>query len=82
MADHYDAGIAIDRLSFSTSEEAALNALDEAKQSHREDRHSFFLLERGTVTVEIDFQTFEIKASSVVGFKIFIFAGLKPAVSC
>lgn len=66
MADHFDGGIAIERICFSTLDEAALNASDEAKQSHREDRHSFFLLEKGAVTVEIDFQKFAIKASSVV----------------
>ena len=66
MADHFDAGIAIERLQLSKSEEAILNSSDEAKRSHREDRHSFFLLESGTVTIEIDFQKFEIKAPSVV----------------
>jgi AraC family transcriptional regulator, transcriptional activator of pobA len=65
MADHFDVGVAIERTYFSFSEETTLN-LDEAKQSHREDRHSFFLLESGTVIVEIDFQKFEIKPSSVV----------------
>lgn len=66
MADHFDGGIAIERLDISTSEEAILNSSDEAKQSHREDRHSFFLLERGRVVVEIDFQKFEVKSPSVV----------------
>jgi AraC family transcriptional regulator, transcriptional activator of pobA len=66
MTDQFDAGIAIDRMCFSPSEEATLNALDEAKQSHREDRHSFFLLERGTVTVEIDFQKHAIKSPAIV----------------
>ena len=66
MADHFDVGIAVERIFFSTSDEATLNASDEAKQAHREDRHSFFLLERGKVTVEIDFQKFEIKPSSIV----------------
>ncbi len=56
MADHFDAGIAIERLSIDPLEEANLNASDEAKKSHREDRHSFFLLERGTVILEIDDQ--------------------------
>ncbi|HEY9260765.1 helix-turn-helix domain-containing protein [Chitinophaga sp.] len=66
MADHYEVGIAIDRLQLSKSEEAALNATDEAKLAHREDRHSFFLLESGTVIIEIDFQKVEIKSPSVV----------------
>jgi AraC family transcriptional activator of pobA len=66
MTDHFDGGIAFERLSMNTLEEVALNAPDEAKQPHREDRHSFFLLEKGTVVVEIDFQTFEIRSPSVV----------------
>lgn len=61
-----DAGIAIERISISTAEEATLNASDEAKRSHREDRHSFFFLEKGTVILEIDFQTVEIRSPSVV----------------
>ena len=43
-----------------------LNSSEEAKQSHREDRHSFFLLEKGTVYIEIDFQQYKIEASSVI----------------
>lgn len=66
MADHSDIGIAIERLQISASEEATLNASDEARQSHREDRHSFFLLESGTVTIEIDFQELEIKSPSII----------------
>jgi AraC family transcriptional activator of pobA len=66
IADHFDVGIALDRIHFNVSEEAILNATDDAKLAHREDRHSFFLLEKGIVTVEIDFQKFEIKAPSIV----------------
>lgn len=43
-----------------------LNSSEEAKQSHREDRHSFFLLEKGTVHIEIDFQQYKIEQSSVI----------------
>jgi AraC-like DNA-binding protein/mannose-6-phosphate isomerase-like protein (cupin superfamily) len=66
IADQFDAGIAIERLIINTSEEALLNSSDEAKLAHREDRHSFFLLEHGTVIVEIDFHDFEIKAPSII----------------
>jgi len=66
IAEHFDAGIAIERIHFSTSEEAKLNSSDQAKLAHREDRHSFFLLESGTVIVEIDFQEYKIVAPSVV----------------
>ncbi|WP_428327696.1 helix-turn-helix domain-containing protein [Mucilaginibacter sp.] len=66
IADHFDSGIAFERLNFSKSEETILNSSDEARIAHREDRHSFFLLEKGTVVVEIDFQKFEIKPFSIV----------------
>jgi AraC family transcriptional activator of pobA len=66
MTDHFDAGIAFERLNLSKSEETILNSSDEARIAHREDRHSFFLLEKGTVVVEIDFQKFEIKPFSIV----------------
>jgi len=68
MADNFGAGISIEKISFKdllTLDEEFLNASEEAKQSHREDRHSFFLLEKGTVHLEIDFQNFQIESPSV-----------------
>lgn len=69
MADNSDTGIAIDKASFqdlppSTTDDP--NTFEEARRSHREDRHSFFLLEKGTVQIEIDFQTYIINHSSVI----------------
>lgn len=66
IADEFDIGIAIERLCFSTLDEANLNASDEAKQSHREERHSFFLLETGAVYIEIDFEAYKITAPAVI----------------
>jgi len=66
MADDFDTGISIERMSLSSADEAILNSSDEAKQSHRHDSHSFFLLEKGTVNIEIDFQKYTIKAPSVI----------------
>ena len=66
MTDDFGGGISIKRLRINASEERTLNASDEARQAHREDRHSFFLLETGAVAIEIDFQKFEMKAPSVV----------------
>ena len=63
MADDFGAGIAIEKISL---DEATFNNLEEAKDPHREDRHSFFLLENGTVHIEIDFQKFIIKSPSVI----------------
>jgi len=66
MADDFDTGISIERMSLSSADEAILNSSDEAKQSHRHDSHSFFLLEKGTVNIEIDFQKYTITAPSVI----------------
>lgn len=61
MADERSPGIVIERISFAHS-----MIEGEEKQSHRHDLHSFFLLEKGTVSIEIDFQKYEIKESSVI----------------
>src|SRR4051812_4184433 len=66
FSGEYDANISIERLHISASDEASLNASDEAKRSHREDRHSFFLLESGTVIMEIDFLEYKVVAPSIV----------------
>ena len=61
IVNEFGAGIAIERTSFKS-----LPSFKEAEQSHREDRHTFFLLEAGTVHVEIDFQTHIIKPACVI----------------
>ncbi|MBE7174390.1 MAG: helix-turn-helix domain-containing protein [Williamsia sp.] len=63
MADKSGKGIAIERLYF---KDFRAVAIEEAKQSHREDGHSFFLLEKGTVSVEIDFQKHTIKSPAII----------------
>lgn len=54
-------GITIERISFEQ-----LPDLGEWEQPERHDRHSFFLLEKGSVTMEIDFQQYEIHAPAVI----------------
>ena len=69
MVDEPGAGIAIERVTLKglrTAGEATVNVFEESKQSHRHDRHSFFLLESGTIHVEIDFQKYNIKPLSVI----------------
>ncbi|MBB6107691.1 AraC-like DNA-binding protein [Mucilaginibacter lappiensis] len=69
MTDNIGAGIAIERISFHdlrTLDNSTLDSFEESKLAHREDRHSFFLLENGIVHMEIDFQKYEIKSPSVV----------------
>lgn len=61
MADEFGNGIAIERIHFEE-----LNIFKEAKQSHRHDAHSFFLLENGTVHIEIDFEKYIINAPSII----------------
>ncbi len=69
MVDEFGAGIAIEKISFKnlrTSDKKTVTTFDEAKQFHRHDRHSFFLLENGIVDIEIDFQKYKIKSPSVI----------------
>jgi AraC family transcriptional regulator, transcriptional activator of pobA len=56
-----DSGIVSEKLAFRD-----LPGLGEWVQPERHDRHSFFLLEKGSVTIEIDFQTYEIKSPSII----------------
>lgn len=56
-----DTGILIDKIAFDN-----LPDLADWGQPERHDRHSFFLLEQGAVTIEIDFQKYEIKSPSVI----------------
>jgi len=68
MVNEPDHGIVIEKITFSDLSMPNLADLDsdEAKQSHRHDNHSFFLLENGTVSIEIDFQSYSIEAPSVI----------------
>jgi len=54
--DNSNTGIVIEKISFED-----LPDLAEWDQPERHDRHSFFLLEKGSVTIEIDFEKYEIK---------------------
>jgi len=63
MADEFGEGIAIERMSFDFND---LRISEEARQSHRHDGHSFFLLEKGTISAEIDFQKYTIIGPSVI----------------
>lgn len=58
--DEYDTGISIEKISVKELPVA------EKEQSHRHDRHSFFLLESGTVEIEIDFRQYKIKPRSIL----------------
>jgi AraC family transcriptional activator of pobA len=69
MADNFGGDISIERISINdlqSADIATLSTFEEAKQSHRHDGHSFFLLESGTVLIEIDFQRYTIAPLSVI----------------
>ncbi|MFD2934015.1 helix-turn-helix domain-containing protein [Spirosoma flavum] len=69
MVDNFGGDISIEKIAVSdliSSDKTDLNGFEEAEQSHRHDRHSFFLLESGTVHIEIDFEKYKIKPSSVI----------------
>lgn len=55
------AGISIERIFFES-----LPDLGDWEQPERHDRHSFFLLEKGSVTMEIDFQKYDIRSPSII----------------
>jgi len=63
MANEFGEGIAIEKISFNVND---IPVMEAARQSHRHDSHSFFLLESGTVSIEIDFQKYMIRPSSVI----------------
>lgn len=59
--DGENVGITVERILI-----VDLQLFTEAEVAHRHDFHSFFLLEKGTVTIEIDFRKHHIKAPSVI----------------
>ena len=61
FGDEGDFGISIEKMFVER-----LPFSEEAEQSHRHDRHSFFLLEKGAVSIEIDFQKHTIEPYSIL----------------
>jgi AraC family transcriptional activator of pobA len=51
MADKFNAGIAVGRATIKY-----LRTFEEAAHPHRDDYHLFFIQEKGTTPIEIDFQ--------------------------
>ncbi len=66
MTDNPGQGIAIDRMTIKRADFTTEVQYGEAKQSHRDEGHTFHIVEEGTVLIEIDFQTYPITAPSVV----------------
>ncbi len=61
MAEESGGGVVIEKMSIND-----LHTFEEGNEAHRHDCHSFFLLENGTVTIEIDFKKYIIKAPSII----------------
>ena len=57
----YHSGISIEKMCLND----LLMGID-AQHAERHDRHSFHLLEKGTITIEVDFQTYQMTAPSVI----------------
>lgn len=67
--DKNTAGIVIEKMQLNdlrSFKEEIVNSYEEQGQAHRHDRHSFYLLEKGVVSMEIDFQKHNIKAPAVI----------------
>lgn len=61
FVDEHNTGISVEKISAKD-----FDAFEGLEQSHRHNCHSFFLLENGTVHIEIDFQEYKVKSSSVI----------------
>jgi len=61
FGDEYDRGISIEKIAIRD-----LHNFEGVRRSERHDRHTFHLLEKGTVTIEIDFQKYKITSPSVI----------------
>jgi AraC family transcriptional activator of pobA len=69
FSDESESGIVIEKIflnNLDTLDKTVLTDYKEAGQTHRHDRHSFFLIEKGTVFIEIDFQKHKIKSPSII----------------
>ncbi|MBT2623659.1 helix-turn-helix transcriptional regulator [Chryseobacterium sp. ISL-6] len=66
MAENFSQGISIDKLHIKKSDFKTTPRREEATQSHRDEGHTFHILENGSVVIEIDFQKYKITAPAVV----------------
>jgi len=67
MTDDLDIGIAIERIAFQQLPPInKVNTGEEDRLAHRHDTHTFHLLQKGTVTIDIDFQQYTIEPSSII----------------
>jgi len=66
MADELSQGISLERMVIRKSDFEGGEQYESAKDSHRDEGHTFHIVEAGTILIEIDFQRYEVKGPSVV----------------
>ena len=66
MSDNPGQGISIDKMTIKRSDFTTEVQYQEAKRSHRDQGHTFHIVEQGTVVIEIDFQIYHVTAPAVV----------------
>lgn len=66
MAENFSQGISIDRLDIKKIDFKTTQRSEEATQSHRDEGHTFHIVEKGSLVIEIDFQKYNITAPAVV----------------
>ena len=66
MADNLGEGISIDRISIKKADFETAQQYEVATQSHRDEGHTFHIVQKGTVVIEVDFQQYTIAAPTVV----------------
>lgn len=64
--DNFSQGIAIEKINIKKSDLKTIQQIEETKQSHRDEGHTFHIVDKGTVIIEIDFEKYRIKAPTVV----------------
>ena len=66
MEAHLGHGISIDRVMIKMCDFNNEDQVQRAKESHHDQGHTFYIVEKGSLVIEIDFQRHEIKAPSLV----------------
>lgn len=66
MDDNFSRGISIDKIKIKKSDFKTVQQIEEATQSHRDEGHTFHIVKKGTVLIEIDFKQYTVMAPAVV----------------
>nr|WP_293844039.1 helix-turn-helix transcriptional regulator [uncultured Arsenicibacter sp.] len=67
MTDDLGTGIAIEKITFQQlSSIDEVTAVEEDRLAHRHNTHTFHLLQKGTVTIDIDFQQYTMESCSII----------------